>query len=40
MSRYMTAYEFEKLKARNNRVAGFVIGVILTSVIFYFIGGC
>ena len=30
MSRYMTAYEFEKLKARNNRVAGFVMGVVCT----------
>jgi len=40
MEKEYKAYEFEKLKARNNRVAGFVIGVILTSVIFYFIGGC
>jgi len=30
----------EKRKARNNRRLGFVVGVILTSIIFYFIGGC
>jgi hypothetical protein len=30
----------EQRKARNNRLLGFMVGVILTSIVFYFIGGC
>jgi hypothetical protein len=30
MSRYMTNFEWEKRKARNNRILGFVVGVVCT----------
>lgn len=34
-----TYYQLEKLKARNNRLLGFAIGVIITLILIYFIGG-
>ena len=33
-----TYYQLEKLKARNNRLLGFAIGVITTLILIYFIG--
>ena len=30
MSRYMTNFEWETRKARNNRILGFVVGVVCT----------
>jgi len=30
MSRYMSAFEWEKRKARNNRALGFIVGVLFT----------
>tara|TARA_R100000544_G_C2204735_1_gene48662 strand:+ start:450 stop:572 length:123 start_codon:yes stop_codon:yes gene_type:complete len=34
-----TYYQLEKLKARNNRLLGFAVGVITTLILIYFIGG-
>ena len=30
MSRYISAFEWEKRKARNNRILGFILGVVFT----------
>ena len=30
MYKYETAFEFEKRKARNNRILGFILGVVFT----------
>jgi len=36
---YRTYFSWEAKKARNNRILGFVVGVILTSAVWYILGG-
>jgi len=38
MNRYMTSYEWKKRKARNNRILGFVVGVLFTLSVIYILG--
>ena len=38
-TRYITQFVWEAKKARNNRLLGFVVGVILTSAVWHIIGG-